>query len=316
MPAGGAQLADAWYDESDLTDAAALGTEGGRRLAAELGHVLVYLPQDLLRRQAALLAALAGVLPTTAVVGLTRRDDADAGVRRSPGRGRPPPGPGRDAVPALPVAAGRTLVLTASDADDEVRAAVRQVVRAAFDGTPLEQVAILYGAPRPYGRLVHEHLAAAGVPRNGAAVRPLAASVVGRTLVDLLALPDHGFRRGDVLGVLARAPGSAAAPVATWERLSPRQAGVVAGRADWDRLLDRLAREYDRRADEAERQWAEVQARLAPAEGGPGDGDTDAADPGDPGDAELPARPVGCACPAARPSAATCAAWCSRWSTR
>ena len=267
-----ARLHGGWYDESDLTDAAvaALATDAGRRLAAELGHVVVYLPQDLLRRQATLLSAVAAERPTTVVVGVTGRDDADAGVRRTVARlGAALPAPD-DPVP-LPVAAGRTQVLSASDADDEVRAAVRHVVGAALDGTPLERIAILYGADQPYGRLVHEHLAAAGVPRNGAAVRPLAASVVGRTLVDLLALPDHGFRRADVLGVLARAPGSAGSPVATWERAS-RQAGVVAGRADWDRLLDRLAREQDLRADEAEDQWtAALAARATDDTGTPGD---------------------------------------------
>jgi ATP-dependent helicase/nuclease subunit B len=289
-----ARLAGAWYDESDLTDAAVatLSTVAGRSLAAELGHVVVYLPQDLLRRQATLLAALAAVRPATVVAGTTGRADADAGVRRSLARlGAPGPAadpPGReppagqlalplDADPAqpgppeaeppppppLPVTAGRTRVLSASDADDEVRAAVRHVVQATLDGKPLERIAILYGTAAPYGRLVHEHLAAAGVPRNGAAVRPLAASVVGRTLVDLLALPDHGFRRADVIGLLARSPAGAAAPVATWERMS-RQAGVVAGRAEWDRLLDRLAREYDRRADEAEQDWEASQALFAP----------------------------------------------------
>ena len=217
-------------------------------------------------------------------------------------------------MPALPVAAGRTLVLTASDADDEVRAAVRQVVRAAFDGTPLERVAILYGAPQPYGRLVHEHLAAAGVPRNGAAVRPLAASVVGRTLVDLLALPDHGFRRGDVLGVLARAPGSAAAPVATWERLSPGRGGGRAGRLGPAARPPASTTAAPTRPSGSGRRcrlgWPRPRAALETATRTP-------PIPAIPATPSLPARPVGCACPAARPSeAATCAAWCSRWSTR
>ncbi|HZM30667.1 MAG TPA: PD-(D/E)XK nuclease family protein [Acidimicrobiales bacterium] len=283
------RLAGTWYDESDLADAAvaALSTDAGRSLAAELGHVVVYLPQDLLRRQATLLAALAAVRPAIVVAGVTGRDDADAGVRRSLARlgvrepaaappappagqlalpldrGRAEPGvPAAEPPPALPVGPGRTVVLSASDADDEVRAAVRHVVGATLDRTPLERIAVLYGTAQPYGRLVHEHLAAAGVPRNGAAVRPLAASVVGRTLVDLLALPDHGFRRADLIGLLARSPAGAAAPVATWERMS-RRAGVVAGRADWDRLLDRLAREYDRRADEAEDDWEVTQALFA-----------------------------------------------------
>ncbi|HET6952021.1 MAG TPA: PD-(D/E)XK nuclease family protein, partial [Acidimicrobiales bacterium] len=257
-------LAGEWYDESELTAAAidavrtgpALPGPGtpGRGLLDELGHLVVHLPQDLLQRQAALLRALADRLPATVVAGLTGVAGADAGVLRSLARlgvdvppGAPAPGP----LGGAPVAAERTRVLTASDADDEVRAAVRRVVEAARDGTPLERIGILFGADRPYGRLVHEHLAAAGIPRNGAAVRPLAAGVLGRLVLDLLALPDHDFRRSDVLGVLARAPGPAhAARGAAWERLS-RRAGLVSGRADWDHLLARLAREYDHTADAA-----------------------------------------------------------------
>jgi ATP-dependent helicase/nuclease subunit B len=268
------RLAGAWYHESDLTAAAiaALGTAEGRALAAELGRVVVYLPQDLLQRQAALLAALAEACPTTLIAGLTGKADADEGVRRSLARlGAPPPA---DPPPGPGVGPGRTRILSASDADDEVRAAVRQVVQAALDGTPLERIAVLYGTPQPYGRLVHEHLAAAGVPRNGASIRPLAASVVGRTLLDLLALPDHDFRRADVLGVLARAPGRATAPIATWERQS-RQAGVVAGRAHWDRLLHRLAREHDHRADLLQESYDRAMADLAT------DDDSDSDDPDD-----------------------------------
>ncbi|HEX8804178.1 MAG TPA: PD-(D/E)XK nuclease family protein, partial [Acidimicrobiales bacterium] len=125
-----------------------------------------------------------------------------------------------------------------------------------------ERTAVLFGAAEPYGRLVHEHLAAAGIARNGTAVRPLAATVVGRVLVDVLALPDHGFRRADVMGLLTRAaprlPGGAPAPAGAWERMS-REAGVVAGRADWDRLLTRLAEGHERRA-------ADVEAGADPAD--------------------------------------------------
>jgi ATP-dependent helicase/nuclease subunit B len=256
-----AALAGGWYDESDLTEAAiaavaavaAPAAPGRRPPADELGHLVVHLPQDLLQRQATLLAALADRLPATVVAGLTGEPDADAGVLRSLARlgADAPPPPAAGPLGGAPVAAGRSRVLTTSDADDEVRAAVRRVVEAARDGTPLERIGILFGSDRPYGRLVHEHLAAAGIPRNGAAVRPLAASVVGRTVLDLLALADHDFRRADVLGVLARAPGgSTAARSAAWERMS-RRAGVVAGRADWDHLLARLAREYDQAAEAA-----------------------------------------------------------------
>ncbi len=250
-------LATDWYDESDLTAAAiaqvrAIGETG---LAAELGHVVVHLPQDILRRQAELLAALAARLPTTVVVGVTGRPDADMGVARSLARlgVEPPPGLGAGEAtepPPLPVSPATTRVVTASDADDEVRAAVRRVIDAVRAGTPLERIGILFGSPQPYGRLVHEHLAAAGISRNGAAVRPLAASALGRTMLDLLALPDHDFRRADVLGLLARATdGTAAAPTAAWERIS-RRAGVVAGRADWDNLLARAVHQHERHAEQ------------------------------------------------------------------
>jgi RecB family exonuclease len=252
-------LAPDWYDESDLTAAAVAqvaATTGGR-LAAELGHVVIHLPQDLLRRQADLLAAVAGRLPTTVVVGITGRADADAGVARTLTRlGIALPAelaPDRaTAPPPLPVSSGTTRILTASDADDEVRAAVRRVIDAVRSGTPLERIAILFGSPHPYGRLLHEHLAAAGITRNGASVRPLAASALGRTVLDLLALADHDFRRSDVLGLLARASdGPGAAPTAAWERIS-RRAGVVAGRSDWDNLLKLTARQYEREAEQAE----------------------------------------------------------------
>jgi ATP-dependent helicase/nuclease subunit B len=239
-----------WYDEADLTEAAvdAVRVEPAR-VGRELGHVIVHLPQDLLQRQARLVAAVAEVCATTMVAGVTAAQAADAGVRRSLARVGVEL-PATD-VPAAPGPGAATRVLTASDADDEVRAAVRAVVDAARGGMPLERIAILFGTREPYGRLVHEHLDAAGVPRNGAAVRPLAGSVSGRALLDLLALADHDFRRADVVGLLGRSPGesgsSPRAPASEWQRLS-RQAGVVAGRDQWSQRLERLAVEFERRA--------------------------------------------------------------------
>jgi ATP-dependent helicase/nuclease subunit B len=249
-----AVLRDGWYDEADLTEAAidAVRAEPAR-VAHDLGHVVVHLPQELLQRQARLVAAVGQVCPTTVVAGVTGTQAADEGVRRSLSR------LGLE-LPALDVPtargpAGTTSVLTASDADDEVRAAVRAVVDAARGGTPLERIAILFGSREPYGRLVHEHLTAAGVSRNGAAVRPLAGTVAGRSLLDLLALPDHGFRRADVVGLLGRGAGglgpTTRVAAAEWQRVS-RQAGVLAGRDQWSQRLERLALEFERRASAIE----------------------------------------------------------------
>jgi ATP-dependent helicase/nuclease subunit B len=288
-----ARLAPDWYDEADLAAAAVDATVVGDPVVANVGHVVVHLVQEVTRHQARLLRAVGDRWPTSVVAATTGSPTADAGVQRSLDRlgckptgtdraPRPVPAgsrlggdgetTGTEATPeaAWPVSPGRTRLLTASDSDDEVRAAVRAVVDAARQGTPLERIAILYGSAEPYGRLLHEHLAAAGVPRNGTAVRPLAASAVGRVTSDLLALPDHRFRRGDVMGLLARTavrtPAGAPAPVNEWERLS-REAGVVSGRPDWDERLAGLAAAIDQRADDLAPDPALLRAATGPDEG-------------------------------------------------
>src|SRR5690606_8204652 len=78
-----AGLADAWYDEAHLTEAAVDAVDAGEVADVGLGTLVVHLPQDLLRRQARLLAALAARRPTTVIAGLTGQPRADAGVWRS-----------------------------------------------------------------------------------------------------------------------------------------------------------------------------------------------------------------------------------------
>jgi RecB family exonuclease len=99
-------------------------------------------------------------------------------------------------------------------------------------------------------------------------VLPLSARVAGRTLLELLGLPEGGFRRQDVLAWLAAAPmlhEGRWAPTTAWERLS-RDAAVVAGRADWDERLEALAAQQDRRAEQVEgtddaAPWVATEAR-------------------------------------------------------
>ena len=73
-------------------------------------------------------------------------------------------------------------------------------------------------------RLLHDHLELAGITHNGVSVRTLADSVLGRSLLRLLALPDHDFRRDDVFALLAGAPvldgNGKEAPAVAWERIS------------------------------------------------------------------------------------------------
>ena len=115
---------------------------------------------------------------------------------------------------------------------------VRLLVRKLAE-VPAHRVAVLYGASEPYARLLAEHLGAAGIAANGTAVRPVIERAFPRTLLGLLALPDHRWRRDEVMALLAGAPVRGAdghlVPASRWERIS-RAAGVVAG-GDWEARL-------------------------------------------------------------------------------
>lgn len=243
------RLAPEWYDEQDLMAAAADALADPARVG-DLGGVVVFLPQRVSRDAGAMLAALGTHADVTVLAGATGDEAADAEVLAGLRRIDP-------AVPAPPwvdphavVAAAHTRIVLASDADDETRAAVRAVVDAVRAGTSLDRIAVLHASPEPYARLAHEHLGAAGIATNGPSVVPLASRVAGRTLLDLMALPERGFRRQDVFAWLVSAPvrvDDRWVPTAAWERLS-RDAGVVAGRADWDARLDHHAARLERRA--------------------------------------------------------------------
>lgn len=243
-----AHLEAGWYDEEDLMAAAtaALGTAG----AVDPGEVVVYLPQRLSLHAGRLLEATGARV----LAGTTGDPRADADVVEALSRlGQASPPLPLLTAPATSDPAARTRILTASDAEDEVRAAVRAVVDAVRDGTPLDRIAVLYPEPEPYARLVYERFAAARLPTNGASVVPLAARVAGRALLQLLELPEGGFRRADVFAWSSGAPllqEGRWIPATAWERLS-RDAGVVAGRDDWDRLLQRVVDEHETSAEHA-----------------------------------------------------------------
>ena len=180
----------AWYDEEDLIDAAVEVLRTDASAAGGLGAVVVYLPERLSRHGGQLLEAVAEVGDLVVLAGTTGDRRADTEVELSVRRiGRRPTA--AIAPPATSTrwpwsTAGRTRIVTVSDCDEEVRAAVRAVVDAARAGTPLDRMAILHASPEPYARLAHEQLTAAGIALNGAAVMPLTARVAGRTLLQLL----------------------------------------------------------------------------------------------------------------------------------
>ncbi|WP_433005923.1 PD-(D/E)XK nuclease family protein [Kribbella sp. CA-294648] len=237
------ELLPDWYDETALLHAASARCEPG--VVAELGALVLYLPQELTQAEAGFVSALGdAAADLTVIVGLTDVRRADRAVRRSLDR------IGIDLPTSIsknyPVA---TEVLNASDADDEVRCVVRDVV-ASLRRTPAHRIAILYSAAAPYARLLHEHLAAAKIEVNGPGTRPVHERAIARTLLEVLALVDHDLPRADLFRALANAPTrdftGERIPVPQWERLS-RVAGVVRG-DDWDERLRRYVESEHRTA--------------------------------------------------------------------
>ena len=219
------QLAEGWYDEVDLLHAASrtVGT-------LDLGVVVLYLPQDLTPARRSFVDALAAEADLTVVLGRTGHPRADRAVRWAQ------PSSVTDEPPAT-----ATIVINASDADEEVRVVVRQLVER-LKTTPAHRVAILYPARGPYARLLQEHLAAAGLTVNGPGARSVRDRALSRSALGLLALAEGDVPRAELFQALAGTPvrdfAGERIPLSRWERTS-RSAGVVRGE-DWALRLGRL----------------------------------------------------------------------------
>jgi hypothetical protein len=226
-----------WYDEGDLLARAV--QRAATDLPARLRRVVLHVPQRLRPLELALVAAIGEQGAVEVVLGLTGTPAADADVLEF--AATLAGGPLEPAEPPSPT--GHLDVVSTTDADDEVRIAVRAVVDAARQGTRFDRMAVLYPTERPYARLVEHHLAAAGVPWNGRPGTGVDERMAPRVLADLLDLDRRGLRRSNLMTLLGDVPArrgdGTIAPTARWERVG-RAAGVVR-EADWRTHLTRFA---------------------------------------------------------------------------
>ncbi len=96
-----------------------------------------------------------------------------------------------------------TTVLTASDADDEVRSIVRLVIDKLRAGVPGHRIGVFHSTAHPYRALLTQRLTQAGITFVGPASQRLADAPLARGLLHLLTLdPDNPDRR-TILNVLA-----------------------------------------------------------------------------------------------------------------
>lgn len=232
------RIGSRWYDPVSLRERAA--AEVTAELTAELGSVIVFLPQELDRTAAALIKSIAAHVPVQVIAALTGSARADSEVRRCvetlTGVSAP-----ELASRDIPIARE---VRHASDSDDEMRMIVREVM-ADLQTIPAHRIAVLYASRLPYARIAHEQLANAGIGINGPGVRPTIERVIPRSLLDFLSIPAAGPNRVQLMALLSGAPvrraDGAGVPLARWERIS-RSAGVVDA-PDWRARLEHFAGE-------------------------------------------------------------------------
>ena len=242
----------AYYDEEQLALAAAEALRHDRQgpgspALRDVGHVVLYLPRRLSPAERAFVAALAAAGAgggLSVIIGLTGDPDADRPARRLASGLEPALGPAQEA-PAQPAPVGSRIVAV-TDAEEEVRSVLRQLMERLAGGAPLHRMAVLYPTVQPYALLAHEQFEAAGVPHNGPAVRTLAQTLSGRTLLGLLHLREADFRRDALMDWLSGAPvlerpGGRPAPAHRWDALA-RSAGVVGGAGQWRERLARFRR--------------------------------------------------------------------------
>ena len=235
---------------AELLAAAAAEVRRAPGWAAEsCGQVAVYLPRRIGPPELELIEALGGCTDVEVIVGAVGDAVADGEAHQLVARLSGSDGPS-GTVDGGPEEGGSARVLaptwarSAPSADAEVLMALRHLMGRNAEGVPLERMALLYGGGPPYRQLVHDALAAAGIPAHGDSARPLSSTVAGRALLGALAVADHDWRRDDVTAWLASAPilsGGHLVPAAEWNALSA-EAGVVSGLGQWRERLRAHAR--------------------------------------------------------------------------
>ena len=232
---------EVYFDDEDLAFAAAGAVATAPLALRDIGHVILFLPRRLSPGESALVDALAGEGLLSAIIGLSGEGDIDAPARQMSARLAAQLGPLQEEEAAEREGDSRIVLVT--DAEEEVRTALRLISERLAAGTPLHRTAVLYRAAQPYALLAQEQFRAAGVPFNGPGVRTLAQTVTGRTLLGLFRVRESGFRREVLADWLCGAPvleerDGSPAPAQRWDLIS-RSAGVVRGVEQW---RDRLAR--------------------------------------------------------------------------
>ena len=264
-----------YYHREEMADAAAKSVVSGAADAAlrDIGAVIFYLPADLSPAETALARALADRGRCSIVLGLTGETEVDEAAftlaksfsstpniemgthsgwkegLNGAGSGGERSGVDEPGSEFLPDG-----IVSAPDVREEVRRAVRDILREARGGTPFHRMAALYRQADPYAHQLRLELSLAGLPMAGPDPSTLKDSTAGRLLIGLLGVIEDDFGRSQLMQWLAEAPVRdgpggfvASAELMHWEALS-RQAGVVRGLDQWRDRVGRSVEQAEERA--------------------------------------------------------------------
>ena len=258
------RLADRWYDEGDLLASAIERIGHGAPL---FDRAVVFLPRAESGLPTSLFRAIGARADLHLLLEWTGVPEVDAEVTafaQALGADLPPIGAPPEPISPHTISPHTASIVSTTDADEEVRHAVRELVDAARSGTPFARMAVVWPTDRPYARLVEHHLDAAGIPWNGRPGTLVTERLVPRFLLDLLQLDRRGIRRNELFEFLADVPVKSAdgerVSVARWERVA-RAAGVTRGE-HWRPRLEAFARVMRSYEEPRERQ-AEAAEQLA-----------------------------------------------------
>ncbi len=259
-----------YYGPEDEAWAAAEAVRSGRGQPAlqDVGALVFFLLTRPSPGEAALLTALSDAAPCSLVVGRTGEADVDdtegawweqfAEAKADSSR-----------QSLADLDARPESIVSAPDAREEVRQAVRDMLQRAEAGVPFHRMAALYRRQDPYAFQLRMELGFAGIRVAGPDPSPLRDSVPGRLLTGMLDVIKEDFSRAALMRWLADAPvwnaasnRSASSELQRWEGLS-RQAGVVRGLEQWKERLQGLSSSMAQRRQGAEERGdlTEAQAR-------------------------------------------------------
>ena len=250
-----------WYDASSSITAATAALEQGSQ-SARPRNVVLFLPEVLRANSTAFVQTLASDGRVEAVIAPSGDEYADKQLAESLAPLGVELGSGSDLE--LPA---ETAIVTTSDADDEVRVAVRAVIDALRNGVPARRIAVIFAASDPYARLLAEQLRAAEIDFNGPSGRSVREHAAARFLLGFVRLDPERLRRDELFGLLSTASVHQAnddfVPLRRWRHLA-RKIFLNGSAEQWVLRLAESAEEDRTRAKEADKpDYLVARAQLA-----------------------------------------------------